>query len=268
MNTLFDTLWEGYTSITPSAKEIHQLFEERGEEITNDHIAIRTFNDARVDINRLAIPFKKMGYVESGEYHFPAKKLYAKHYQIPGNSAAPKVFISELRLELMSKELKQAVELILDSVDQAEFESEELVLKGRLWSQPKFALYDTLRAESEYAAWMYLYGFCANHFTVNVNKLRSFSSLEKVNEMLLKDGFSMNVSGGIIKGTSEQMLEQSSILADMMDFAFVEGKKRVPTCYYEFALRYPQANGELFDGFIAESADKIFESTDLKLQQS
>jgi hypothetical protein len=86
MNTLFDTLWEGYTSITPSAKEIHQLFEERGEEITNDHIAIRTCNDPRVDIDRMAIPFKKMGYVESGEYHFPKKKLFAKHFQLPGNS--------------------------------------------------------------------------------------------------------------------------------------------------------------------------------------
>jgi hypothetical protein len=35
------------------------------------------------------------------------------------------------------------------------------------------------------------------------------------------------------------------------------GKTNVPGCYYEFALRH---NG--FDGFIAGSADKIFESTD------
>jgi hypothetical protein len=168
----------------------------------------------------------------------------------------------------MSTELKNALELILDSVDQSELDTDDLVLQGRLWSQPKYSLYNTLRAESEYAAWIYLYGFCANHFTVNVNKLRTFSSLEKVNEMLLKDGFRMNESGGMIKGTSEQMLEQSSILADMRDFDFVEGKKLVPTCYYEFALRYPHPNGDLFDGFIAESADKIFESTDLKLQQS
>jgi hypothetical protein len=35
----------------------------------------------------------------------------------------------------------------------------------------------------------------------------------------------------------------------------------VPACYYEFARRYPIANGELYQGFIAASADKIFEST-------
>jgi hypothetical protein len=35
--------------------------------------------------------------------------------------------------------------------------------------------------------------------------------------------------------------------------------KKIPGCYYEFALRYNN-----FDGFIAGSADKIFESTDNK----
>ena len=33
----------------------------------------------------------------------------------------------------------------------------------------------------------------------------------------------------------------------------------IPGCYYEFALRHNN-----FDGFIAGSADKIFESTDNK----
>jgi hypothetical protein len=33
----------------------------------------------------------------------------------------------------------------------------------------------------------------------------------------------------------------------------------IPACYYEFALRHNN-----FDGFIAGSADKIFESTDNK----
>jgi len=36
----------------------------------------------------------------------------------------------------------------------------------------------------------------------------------------------------------------------------------IPSCYYEFARRYEDKNGELYGGFIAKSADKIFESTD------
>jgi hypothetical protein len=76
----------------------------------------------------------------------------------------------------------------------------------------------------------------------------------------------MNTSGGEIKGSPEQLLEQSSVLADTQELEFREGTHTVTTCYYEFAKRYPMENGELYNGFIAASADKIFESTDLVAQ--
>ena len=76
----------------------------------------------------------------------------------------------------------------------------------------------------------------------------------------------MNASGGEIKGTAEEYLRQSSILADKFEVQFEEGVKEITSCYYEFAYRYELPNGELFKGFIASSADKIFESTDMVLQ--
>ncbi len=48
--------------------------------------------------------------------------------------------------------------------------------------------------------------------------------------------------------------------ADQVDVEFNEGVYRVPSCYYEFAKRYNDSKGKLFSGFIAGSADKIFES--------
>jgi hypothetical protein len=48
----------------------------------------------------------------------------------------------------------------------------------------------------------------------------------------------------------------------MIEVDFTEGKKEIPGCYYEFARRYPDQSGKLYSGFIAKSADKIFESTD------
>ena len=72
----------------------------------------------------------------------------------------------------------------------------------------------------------------------------------------------MNDSGGEIKGTPEQLLEQSSIKSEIVAVDFKEGSFEVPGCYYEFARRYPDADGKLYSGFIAKSADKIFESTD------
>jgi hypothetical protein len=118
-----------------------------------------------------------------------------------------------------------------------------------------------LRDESEYAAWFYVFGFRANHFTVSINALKTYNNISSVNELLKKNGFLLNDSGGEIKGTKADLLQQSSTLADKVTVKFVEGSFEVPCCYYEFAQRYPDANGKLYNGFVAKSADKIFEST-------
>lgn len=264
----FSALWNQYTAKTPSAEKVKHLLEQEGNTVYNDHIAIRTFNDSRVDIDVLSKPFLNMGYVEKGEYHFETKKLYAKHYEHTTDGNAPKIFISQLLLEHFSSDLRQTVKHLIDSVSTAVLLSEELILKGRVWEPPSYAIYKKLLAESEYAGWMYVNGFCSNHFTIDVNKLDTFDDLSAVNSFLKNNGFSMNASGGEIKGSASQLLEQSSILADTVDVAFKEEVKKITSCYYEFAYRYPNANGELFTGFIAGSADKIFESTDMGLQQS
>ncbi len=264
---LLESLWKNYAYITPSALKIKALFNGLGEVIENDHIAIRTYNDSRVGIKVLEKTFIQAGYEACGEYTFPAKKLFARHYEHTTDASAPKIFISELLLEECSSTLQQTIQTILNACDQSTFGAIDLVLKGRVWDQPSYAIYEQLREESEYAAWMYIYGFCANHFTVNVNALQNFETLESVNDFLEKEGFQLNASGGKIKGTPEQLLQQSSTLGDLQEIAFKEGMFKIPSCYYEFALRFPDATGKLYSGFIAASADKIFESTDLVQQQ-
>jgi hypothetical protein len=64
-----------------------------------------------------------------------------------------------------------------------------------LWGLPGYTIYETLRQESEYAAWVYVYGFCVNHFTVLTNALRTFDSLKQVNDFLELNGFVLNASG-------------------------------------------------------------------------
>ncbi|MDQ8014669.1 MAG: DUF1338 domain-containing protein [Flavobacterium nitrogenifigens] len=265
---LLTKLWEQYVEITPSALKIHELLEDKGEEIKNDHIAIRTFNDKRVNIEVLEKPFLNVGYEAKGEYHFETKKLFAKHYEHATDKDAPRIFISELELEKCSADLQNTVENLLNSCDQNAFNNPELVLSGSVWNGNSQAVYKSLLEESEYAAWMYVYGFRANHFTINTNALKGFKTLEELNNFLESSGWELNSSGGKIKGTPEQLLEQSSTLADLYDIDFEEGTLKVPSCYYEFALRYPMSNGELYQGFVASSADKIFESTDVKLQKT
>ena len=263
---LFDKLWNEYTERTPSAKKVKTLFETQGNTIINDHVAFRTFDDPRVNIDVLATTFINSGYEYVADYHFPKKKLYAKHFAHKTDKNAPLVFISQLVTSDLSVELQSIVKNTLDTVNFDTVSVEELVFKGRLWDTPNFELYNTLLNESEYAAWLYVNGFCSNHFTVDINKLATFNNIVEVNTFLKENGFDMNTSGGEIKGTPELFLEQSSILADKFTVEFEAGTKEITSCYYEFAYRHTMNNGEVFKGFIANSADKIFESTDMVLQ--
>ncbi|HEY0262558.1 MAG TPA: DUF1338 domain-containing protein [Chitinophagales bacterium] len=266
--SLFSRLWQQYTELTPSAQKIHDLFQNAGEpNIINDHIAFRTFDDARVNIDVLKQPFIKLGYEEKGEYVFTDKKLFAKHYEHPTDKTLPKIFISQLESNKLSATVQQMVKACVDAIPASELNADDLLLKGRLWGTPNYALYEKLSAESEYAAWMYVYGFCPNHFTVFVNYLKHFETLESVNNFLKEKGYKLNVSGGEIKGSPGELLEQSSTLAEQRDIQFEEGVFKIPSVYYEFARRYEDEKGELYHGFIAASADKIFESTDRKLAQ-
>src|SRR5437870_6586776 len=112
---LLDKMWLDYVAINPLAQRIHDLFTAAGEEVVNDHIALRTFNHPRVTLDVIAAPFIQSGYSYSGDYQFPEKKLYAKSYLHP-NEAYPKIFISELKLEEFSSALRQKIEGLISQI--------------------------------------------------------------------------------------------------------------------------------------------------------
>ncbi|MCT8125909.1 DUF1338 domain-containing protein [Alishewanella sp. BS5-314] len=263
VKALFDNLWQDYLSVTPSAKKVHQLLgSSQQDDVINDHIALRTFNLPKVSLDKLAAHFLALGYEECGEYHFEAKKLYAKHFE-HADRTLPKVFISELLLEKCSAELKATIEQLVAQIPEQAVTADNFLYSGTHW-QVSQATYEQLLAESEYAAWVAAWGYRANHFTVSVNDLQNFDSLEQVNQALKAAGFLLNTSGGEIKGTPQVYLEQSSTLADLVTVKFSDTEATIPSCFYEFARRYPLANGLLYTGFVAASADKIFESTNAR----
>ena len=67
IDLLLDKMWKMYTSYTPSANQISKLF---NEEVTNDHIAFRTFNTEHLSINRQAKFLEQYGYYHGGDYDF------------------------------------------------------------------------------------------------------------------------------------------------------------------------------------------------------
>ncbi|NOH54415.1 DUF1338 domain-containing protein [Vibrio coralliilyticus] len=256
---LFQSLWNDYIQrLCPSADKVHHLLQEN-EPLINDHIALRTFNVAPLGIETLAKPFIDAGYKPCGDYEFESKKLVAKHFEHP-DPKQPKVFISELKVNECSPELQAIVAKLVEQLDTDKLKGHEFLSGGRLW-ELSFADYQLLAKESEYASWLAAHGYGANHFTVSVNQLDAFEEVKGVNDHLREAGFTINESGGEVKGSPDVLLEQSSTMADKVPVTFTEGTEMVPGGFYEFAKRYPMSNGELYPGFVAASADKIFEST-------
>lgn len=261
MNTLFNALWEDYIAITPDALAIHNEFKKLGESvITNDHIALRTFNDGLISLKHIGEHLKQFGYKEAGDYHFEEKKLYAKHFAHESDKDAPKIFVSELLLEEFSPELQMFCHGLIAEANW-NIGKNALQLPSRPWGKISRTAYEKLLEESEYAAWLAAFGLRANHFTVSVNHLTNLATLEDVNEFLKQKNFELNTSGGEIKGNEEVCLKQSSTMANIVDWKFEDGTYPIRSCFYEFAERFAMENGELYQGFVAASADKIFEST-------
>lgn len=257
--SLLDKMWKDYVEINPLAQKVYDLLTSEGEEVLNDHIALRTFNHPRVNVDVLARPFLESGYKYIGDYHFPEKKLYAKHFE-HADSHLPKIFISELLLESFSPAFNKIVTRLIDGIPKGKELEFDFISAGRPWNVSTQE-YNELLKESDYAAWVAAFGYRPNHFTVFINVLKKFSDIKVLNDFLKNKGFKLNTSGGEIKGSREVCLEQSSTLANTIEVSFSDGKLNIPACYYEFAKRYPLKDGKLYQGFVAASADKIFEST-------
>jgi hypothetical protein len=262
LDALFAELWRDYRELNPQADAIHSLLADGGETIHNDHIAFRTYDLPTVGLDAVAAPFLDGGYTHGGDYTFPDKHLRAKHFE-PPNATWPKVFVSELMVGELPPEARSIIKDLVAAVPEELPGTLDFPVAGRPWVLHR-AAHATLLAVSEYAAWLAAFGFRANHFTVDVRALGRFRSLAEFNGYLEAQGFELNAAGGEVKGSPAVYLEQSSTLAAPVDLPCDDGILRLPACYYEFAWRHDMPDGRPFPGFIAQSANRIFESTDTR----
>ncbi len=259
---LLQKLWEDYSAMNPQAEAIHKALEKRGEKVVNDHVAFRTFDLPKVGIKVMARSFLELGWrqVSGPGYDFAEKKLFARHFEHP-DPEKPKVFISELKVKEFSKTLQKTLHELVEQFPGSLTETSDFLIAGARWKKIDSKTYQDLLKESEYAAWMAAFGFRVNHFTVFYNALKTFKDFPDLNSFIKGLGFQLNASGGEIKGSKKVFLEQSSTLAYPVEVDFRDRRMKIPGCYYEFARRYPMTDGKLFQGFLPDSADKIFEST-------
>lgn len=258
----FERLWQDYADIAPQARIIERALTETGETIVNDHVAFRTFNQSPINIESLEPLILNLGYQPLEPYTFPVKQLDAIGY-VHTDTNLPRIFLSELRVESLSDESQAIIQSLISQISGDITQKHDLFWQGPLWQIPTFSQYQQLAAESEYAAWLSAMGFRANHFTISINALKSMTEVAQMNDFVETLGFEINQSGGAVKGSPDVLLEQSSTLASNIEVEFACGERHsIPSCYYEFAKRYTDDSGQLYQGFVAASADRIFESTD------
>jgi len=286
LDIVLDGLMRRYQQRVPDVGSILSAMVREGiiasvNEIENDHIAFRTMGVDHLGIRSFEKIFLHYGYTKQDYYFFPEKKLNAYWYA-PPEEKYPRIFISELRVSDLSPEIQSIIrsytdEVTADPVDRLDLNDGYAVdqyLHSPLWRTPTLSDYQTLAAESEYAAWVIYNRYYLNHFTISVHNLpEGYNTVAQFNDFLEKHGFRLNDSGGKIKTSPDGLLSQSSTVARMINARFSNGEEYpISGSYVEFAERrvLPQYSGlpasdirrhHRREGFEAGNADKIFEST-------
>ncbi len=249
--------------------------------IENDHVAFRTMGVPQLGIQSFEKIFQHLGYQKREPYVFAEKKLDAYWYAPPAPQY-PRIFVSELRVNDLSDEAQRIIKSYTNEVKTDPADSLNLndgaaidaFLHQPLWRTPTLQDFQTLLAESEYAAWVIYNRYYLNHFTISVHNLPTgYNTVADLNVFLEKIGVKLNDAGGKIKQSPDGGLLQSATVAQKIEAEFANGQKHIISgSYVEFAERrvLPQFQhlpaNELKrehrrEGFEASNADKIFEST-------
>lgn len=294
LDAVLGGLMRRYSERVPDVQGIIRAMLDEGviaslEAIENDHIAFRTMGVPSLGLASFEKIFRHYGYERRDRYDFAEKKLTAYWYSPPRvdspagtNGNLPRIFASELRVDELSEQAQAIIHRYTDTVtsdpvdalDLDDADAVDQFLHQPLWTTPTRTDYQTLLAESEYAAWVIYNRYYLNHFTISVHNLKpGYNTIDEFVAFLQRRGFRLNSAGGIIKVSPDGGLRQASTVAQLIDAEFAGGDTyRIAGSYVEFAERrvLPQfANlpaGQIGrqhrrEGFETGNADKIFEST-------
>lgn len=286
LSIVMDGLMRRYRERVPDVMKITNAMQSAGliqsfQDIENDHVAFRTLGVPHLGIASFEKIFLAYGYEKRDYFHFEGKKLNAYWFS-PPSPEFPRIFVSELRVwdlpeHIQNIILKYTQNIQVDPVDALNLQDGEAVdafLHQPLWDLPTWEDFETLQAESEYAAWVIYNRYYLNHYTISVHNLpQGFDDIYRFNSFLVDIGIKLNDAGGVVKVSPDGGLLQSSTVAEMIDATFAGGDvHRIAGSYVEFAERkvlpafqdLPKdqiTRAHRRDGFETGNADKIFEST-------
>ena len=230
--TLLDSLWERYAAQVPYARTFVQL---AGGQFQNDHVAFRS-----LDLQPIAQVFEDLGWKRAGEYDFPETHLNAIHLSKPGE---PRVFVSDLRVADLSP---RAREILAQLPPDPPYDGTPDWFRGPGLRPSESELLE-LERESQYGAWLLLFGREVNHFTASVPDVALWQRKMSAAGIPMKDE---------IEGAPGAGLRQTATRAAPREVQLRERRRDWPYAYLEIAER----NGG-FDGFVAAQARQLFDMT-------
>ena len=230
--TLLDQLWESYAAQVPYARTFVQLAQGQ---FRNDHVAFRS-----LDLRPIARVFEDLGWKRAGEYDFPDAHLNAIHLAKPGE---PRVFVSELRVADLSP---RAREILAQLPADPPYDGSAAWFRGPDLRPREDELLE-LERESQYGAWLLLFGREVNHFTASVPDVAEWQRRMREAGIPMKDE---------IEGAPGAGLRQTATRAALRRVQLRDRARDWPYAYLEIAER----NGG-FDGFVAAQARQLFEMT-------
>lgn len=293
-NELLERLWGQYIQRVSYANKYVELVSEKGGNVVNDHIALRTFNTHTGEqpggIRAIKHILNILDYTAVAKYEFPKKKLNAVHFE-HSDEKFPKIFVSQLEVDLLpewaqkiiNNTVKDTPYLLTDSsiellsklreTGELPTEAADLLVTDlvqyfrRPWRIPGKEDVLKLNDVSQYAAWVLLHGNSINHFTayINFHEVKEWPDLESTCNGLKEAGVPMK---GSIEGQKGSKLQQSATEA-IKEEVQVKGDDGIEKiiwtyAYYELAQRnYIIENGtkKLFSGFLGEQAAHLFDMT-------
>lgn len=297
LDKLLAILWSQYINRVSYAAQYQTMVEKRGGKVQNDHIAFRTFNAPTgtqpSGVEAIARIFTALGYERKDTYLFEDKKLTAWHYEHKSNPANPKIFISQLEVDKLTRETAEKIKKALaDARDPLTPSERDLLVHiangeilnattvaalaenlakffARPWAPPLRKTVEEVDKDSQYAAWTLLHGNSVNHFTAYINEqnVAEWGDIEDTVVALRKEGMPMKAEFEGERGTK---LRQSSTKAAMEECDVTEadgtkGKINWSYAYYELAERGnvpgPDGKPTRFHGFLGAQATNLFEMT-------
>ncbi len=239
---LLEMLWERYAARVPYARTFVSL---AGGAFKNDHLAFRSLRREGSGIALLAPVFERLGWRRAGNYDFPDARLTAIHLSHP--DGLPRIFVSELRqAELSPRAQELLLALPADPPPPERIDALASWFCAPGFTPSELALLE-LERESQYAAWLLLFGREVNHFTASVDDVESWAA------KLSAAGVPMK---GELEGERGAGLRQTATRAALRTVRTDQGERQWPYAYLEIAER----NGG-FDGFVTAQARQLFEMT-------